>query len=100
MTNSKRPTIRGRGADIFLTQPSRHPADEKSEHPEIETSKATFHLPISLLERLDGYWLDLRRNQRITKSEIVRTALESHLAKPVSTGNPDGTPSKNPDVAT
>jgi hypothetical protein len=69
----RRPTIKGRGVDIFL-------GEEKSTlEPKI---KATFYLPASIIEELDDFWLKRRRkNRRIKKSDIVSESLRKFLVE-------------------
>jgi len=100
MAKYKRPSIRGRGAAIFLPATAAHSDVRLSAQSTSKTTKATFHLPVELLEALDIHWLDLRRKRRITKSEIVRCAVESYLVRHASTGQPDGTTTEHPDAVT
>ena len=91
----KRPTIKGKGADIFLGNdpedsttgkdsiPARQHTSTPSNQPTQKPvqGKATFYLPSPLLEKLDEVWLTLRRkNRKLKKSDIVRNALEKELA--------------------
>jgi len=81
---TKRVRIKGQGADIFLggdnpasqqiTKPSKQYTDNT-----VEVSKATFYLPVNLIEDLEDTWLSLRgkhKDKRVAKSEIARIALE------------------------
>ncbi len=83
----KRPTIRGKGADLFLTP---HEPDEESQPtkptppkaPDKPYVKATFTLPPHLAIRLDEKWATLRtqnRRVRVTKSAIVAAAIDAAL---------------------
>lgn len=78
MTN-KRPSIKGKGADLFLEKPEK-PKPAKPTKPaikRIKQSKATVYLPQTLINRLDNIWLDLRRiHRKLRKSDIVRIALD------------------------
>jgi len=80
----KRVRIKGQGADIFLG--GNNPASQQISRPSrqyagktVEVSKATFYLPVYLIESLEDAWLSLRgkhKDKRIAKSEIARIALE------------------------
>jgi len=68
---TKRPTIKGKGANFFLGQ-------EKTKS--TEQRKATFYIPETLIDDLDSVWLDLRKTQKkLKKSDIARVALEQLL---------------------
>ncbi len=68
---TKRPTIKGKGADFFL---------EEKEIRSPEQRKATFHIPETLIDSLDSVWLDLRKTyKKLKKSDIARVALEQLL---------------------
>ncbi|MBA7553131.1 hypothetical protein ES705_45718 [subsurface metagenome] len=81
---TKRVRIKGRGADIFLG--GNNPASQQNSKPVkqyvgkiVEVSKATFYLPVYLIENLEDAWLSLRgkhKDKRVAKSEIARIALE------------------------
>ena len=68
---TKRPTIKGKGADFFLEEKEiRYP----------EQRKATFYIPETLIDNLDSVWLDLRKTHRkLKKSDIARIAFEQLL---------------------
>lgn len=74
----KRPTAKGKGADIFL-------GDEEAAQTEIspdsaEKEKASFYFTIDLLDALDQTWMQLRmKNRKLTKSELVQKALEEMI---------------------
>ena len=69
---SKRPTIKGKGADFFLEQEGNKPTEQR---------KATFYIPETLIDNLDSVWLDLRKtHKKLKKSDIARIAFE-HLFK-------------------
>ncbi|MBI1730667.1 hypothetical protein HY229_07265 [Candidatus Acetothermia bacterium] len=87
---AKRPSLRGKGADIFLgEEPSAsvrnvsevvkqiRPRKEDAEIAPKE--KATFYLPIEVLDELESLWHDLRRvtHRKIKKSDIVSIALQN-----------------------
>jgi hypothetical protein len=87
---AKRPSLRGKGADIFLgEEPSAsvrnisdvvrqiQPRNEEVENAPKE--KATFYLPIEVLDELESVWHDLRRvtHRKIKKSDIVSIALQN-----------------------
>ncbi|HOJ30549.1 MAG TPA: hypothetical protein PK165_01950 [bacterium] len=70
----KRPSLKGRGVDIFLGK-----SDQKEKKPvkEEKKGKATFYFPQKLLSELDEAWFILRRiDRKIKKSDIVQAALE------------------------
>ena len=72
----KRPTLKGKGADIFFSEQPKRPKKGTVTGKE----KATFYLPPPLLANLDDVWLKLRKNNRKTrKSDIVKAALEFFL---------------------
>ena len=90
----RRPTIKGMGAKLFETDPgnasttsrphdgmqARQQNGEESQNPKYP--KATFYLPVEMLERLDKVWISRRnRDRRIKKSDIVREALDIYLAE-------------------
>ena len=97
---TKRPSLKGKGADIFAPgasspkgtrspQRRRTPVTQfdgtmakhsTSELQKPVIDKATFYLPADLLDRLDRIWMEQRRkNRKIRKSDIVKEALEAHL---------------------
>ena len=79
---SKRSSIKGKGADIYLGDASA--AKGVSRHQQSTdgpSHKATFYIPSSLLDQLDDAWLDLRRLDRsVKKSSLVAAAIEAALA--------------------
>ena len=90
----KRPTIKGMGAKLFETEPgntittsqhhdgvmARQQNGEGLQNPKYP--KATFYLPVEMLERLDKVWIARRnRDRRIKKSDLVREALDIYLAE-------------------
>lgn len=76
----KRPTLKGKGIDVFLGKEMKSPVPEKDIISEKE--KGTFYLPPSLLDSLDSVWLILRKNNRkIRKSDVVKFALEDALSR-------------------
>ncbi|MCM8764998.1 MAG: hypothetical protein NC830_06545 [Candidatus Omnitrophica bacterium] len=67
-----RPSLKGKGIDIFLSEPKVKKESRKG--------KATFYFPETLLSELDETWFVLRRtNRKIRKSDIVQAALEIAL---------------------
>jgi hypothetical protein len=55
---------------------------EALHNPASKYPKATFYLPVEMLERLDKVWIARRnRNRRIKKSDLVREALDIYLAE-------------------
>ena len=84
---TRRTTLKGRGADVFFSSDDEsQPAGSYNsttvhQHTGIYP-KATYYLPQDLQQRLDDHWIERRRaNRKLTKSEIVRQALESYLIK-------------------
>ena len=82
----KRPTLKGMGAKLFETAqggnslPSHQQNGDESQNPKYP--KATFYLPLEMLERLDKAWIARRnRDRRVKKSDLVREALESYLTE-------------------
>jgi len=78
---TKRPTIKGRGAEIFLGKEASTPEKQHTVIPaEQYGDKATFYLPADLLERLDTVWMNLRKsNRRLRKSHLVKNLIEKGL---------------------
>ena len=65
---TKRPTIKGKGADFFLKQEETAFKEQK---------KVTFYVPETLVDNLESVWLELRKTHRkLKKSDIARIALE------------------------
>jgi hypothetical protein len=90
----RRPTIKGMGAKLFETEPGNasttsRPHDGTLSHQQNgegpqnpKYPKATFYLPVEMLERLDKVWIARRnRDRRIKKSDLVREALDIYLAE-------------------
>jgi len=81
---AKRTRVKGKGAAIFLGEDkpaSRHTTIPFKQHTgkTVNTSKATFYLPIDLIDNLEDTWLSLRgkyKNKKVAKSEIAQIALE------------------------
>ena len=81
---AKRTRIKGKGAAIFLGEDkpaSQHTNISVKQHTgkTVNTSKATFYLPIDLIDNLEDTWLSLRgkyKNKKVAKSEIAQIALE------------------------
>lgn len=74
----KRPTLKGKGMEVFLGE------DRKLLKKGVisKKEKGTFYLPPSLLSGLDNAWFILRKNNRkIRKSDIVKVALEEALRR-------------------
>lgn len=101
MAARKRPSLKGRGASIFLSegesgqkrttsQSARMPASATTSKTESQKAgipangysglkeKATFYLPEELLFQLEVVWRDLRvmTRSKVTKSDIVQAAIE------------------------
>src|SRR5258708_35392409 len=94
----KRPSLKGMGAKLFDSDaesenavipaqvqngiPSRHHTIIEPRRVEDKYPKATFYLPLHMLERLDKLWITRRnKDRRIKKSDLVREALENYLAE-------------------
>ncbi len=74
----KRPTAKGKGADIFLGEEEAATAETAQDT--VAKEKASFYFTLELLEELDQIWMQLRmRNRKLTKSELVQAALEEML---------------------
>jgi len=84
---TKRARIKGKGAAIFLGEdkPAPQQADKTVRQytgKTANTSKATFYLPIGLIDDLEETWLNLRskyKNKKVAKSEIAKIALEETI---------------------
>lgn len=73
---SKRPTIKGKGADLFLGETTK----PRTKIPVLRKGKTTFYLSPSLIEKLDKIWLTLRReNKKVSKSDIIAKGLDDIL---------------------
>ena len=81
---AKRTRVKGKGAAIFLgedkpaSQQTTKSAKQYTGKP-VNTSKATFYLPVDLIDNLEDTWLSLRRKYRskkVAKSEIAQIALQ------------------------
>lgn len=75
---SKRPSLKGRGVDIFLgkTEEKLKGKEQKLE----KKDKATFYFPQDILSNLDEAWFLLRKiNRKIKKSDIVQASIEIAL---------------------
>lgn len=69
----RRPTAKGKGADIYLN-------NELISGETSEKEKASFYFTLELLNQLDQAWMQLRmKNRKLTKSELVQTALAEML---------------------
>jgi len=74
----KRPTAKGKGADIFLGEEEAATAETAQDT--VAKEKASFYFTLELLEELDQIRMQLRmRNRKLTKSELVQAALEEML---------------------
>ena len=81
---AKRTRVKGKGAAIFLgddkpaSQHTNKTARQYTGKP-VNTSKATFYLPVDLIDDLEDTWLSLRgkyKDKKVAKSEIAQIALE------------------------
>jgi len=81
---AKRTRVKGKGAAIFLgddkpaSQYTNKTARQYTGKP-VNTSKATFYLPLDLIDNLEDTWLSLRRkykDKKVAKSEIAQIALQ------------------------
>jgi len=74
----RRPTAKGKGADIFLGDEEAATAETAQET--LAKEKASFYFTVEFLEKLDQIWMQLRmKNRKLTKSELVQVALEEML---------------------
>lgn len=90
MSKTKRPSIKGRGADIFLADDTQetsaqHTSIPVSQHTGATSAKppvkSTFYLEDRVFAGLDDLWLKLRRqNKDATKSGIVNEILAKGIA--------------------
>lgn len=85
--------VKGKGREIFLGEKASKPenqqvgktAKQKAGKPEYNkgNEKVTFYLPSDLIAQLDELWADLRRRykreRKVSRSEIVRIALQKCL---------------------
>ena len=79
--SSKRSSLKGKGAGIYLDSEERPQETPLSKRGSSTRRKATFYVPSDLLDQLDDAWLDLRRIDRgVKKSDVVTVALEAALA--------------------
>lgn len=92
---NKRPSIKGKGADVFFPQEgqsqegrrtaSRHttkeaPSSNGQKDVEEKRIMATFYLPPDLVDKLDRVWVERRiKDRKVQKSHIVAEALYAHL---------------------
>ena len=81
---AKRTRVKGKGAAIFLgedkpaSQQTNKTARQYAGKP-VNTSKATFYLPVDLIDQLEDTWLNLRakyKEKKVAKSEIAQIALQ------------------------
>lgn len=85
---AKRPSLKGKGAEIFLGSglgarrvTAGTPERQNTIIPEYQNAgakeKATFYLPIEVLEDLETLWREMRglTKRKIKKSDIVKVAL-------------------------
>lgn len=73
----KRPTLKGKGVDIFFEEKKKTNKEKVLSKKE----KGTYYLPPSLLTSLDNIWFIIRKNNRkIKKSDIVKFALEEAVS--------------------
>ncbi|MCL4502369.1 MAG: hypothetical protein M1438_11045 [Deltaproteobacteria bacterium] len=78
---AKRPSLKGRGADIFLGEEAGVKAGQNAGMPAgQQAEKATFYLPAELLVRLDNLWMSLRKSDRkLKKSHLVSELLDKGI---------------------
>ena len=80
----KRIRVKGKGGAIFLGDDK--PASQQTNKTvrkyagkPVNTSKATFYLPVDLIDDLEDAWLNLRgkyKDKKVAKSEIAQIALQ------------------------
>jgi len=81
---AKRTRVKGKGAAIFLGDDKPAPQQTNKTVRQytgkpVNTSKATFYLPVDLIDDLEDTWLSLRgkyKNKKVAKSEIAQIALQ------------------------
>lgn len=77
---SKRPQIKGKGADVFLGESESHEEPTTQEKKKEKRVMVTFYLSPALVERLDQVWIKRRlSDRRAQKSYIVEEALKTYL---------------------
>ncbi len=78
---SKRSSLKGKGAGIYLDSEESPQETPLAKRGSGTRKKATFYVPSDLLNQLDDAWLDLRRIDRgVKKSDVVTVALEAALS--------------------
>ena len=88
----KRPSAKGKGADIFFSESEatlQETTEQKAVTPRaaelgteetVEKQKASSYFTMKLLDDQDRTWMQLRmQNRKLTKSEFVQTAIEEML---------------------
>jgi len=85
---SDRPRVKGRGVDIFFEERddiskkkkgTNKQAYQRASEPK-KAKKATFYLPEDIVDEIEKVWLRRRhKDKKVTKSELVRIALEQAL---------------------
>jgi hypothetical protein len=74
----RRPTAKGKGADIFLGDLETTASLPRQEA--VEKEKASFYFTQDLLDALDQTWMQLRmKDRKLTKSDLVQAALEEMI---------------------
>ena len=84
---AKRPSLTGKGANIFfgasterVEKVENHASTPAQQRAGNMYPKATYYLPPDLQERLEDAWMLKRKiNRKLTKSDMVREALEEYL---------------------
>ena len=83
---AERPRVKGKGREIFLGKENETVNQQTAKtvnQQAVEAEKMTFYLPPELSDRLDEIKIKLRgrhrRERKVSKSEIVRIAIENSL---------------------
>jgi hypothetical protein len=85
----KKASLLGRGSEMFFggAKEKIEPLENHDIKPTQQRAggmypKATYYLPPELQERLEDLWMQRRKiNRKLTKSDMVREALEEYLKK-------------------
>lgn len=75
---AKRASIKGKGADIFLSEESHNATEYQNAKKAAKQVKATYFIESQTIDELEDLWLSLRRKfkgRKISKSKIVEIAL-------------------------
>lgn len=80
---SKRPQIKGKGADVFFSESETQETSKTEAKIKERRINVSFYFSPSLVEKLDRAWVNRRlQDRKIQKSQIVAEALEAYLKEP------------------